>query len=207
MDSHNDLLGELAADAALERSDFLVQSTEQLRKFLDHHKERIADARRPDAHRRGARLPLDRAGPDVPQPQPVPRRGDRRVGQRDRGHRERRGARRALQPGRHLRRVRRGGPRGGGHAAEPTAEADLLDDRRHLARGDRPARRGPVRRRRRLVGRRPGRAPRRRRRRGRRPSAVRPRARVPGAQPAQRSAPARGVRGGVGRAQRASSAT
>jgi len=42
MDGHNDLLGELAADAALERSDFIVQSTEQLRRFLDHHKERIA---------------------------------------------------------------------------------------------------------------------------------------------------------------------
>ena len=42
MDSHNDLLGELASDAALERSDFIVQSTEQLRKFLDHHKDRIA---------------------------------------------------------------------------------------------------------------------------------------------------------------------
>jgi hypothetical protein len=42
MDGHNDLLGELASDAALERSDFLVQSTEQLRKFLDRHKERIA---------------------------------------------------------------------------------------------------------------------------------------------------------------------
>jgi hypothetical protein len=40
--SHNDLLGELAADAALERSDFLVQSTEQLRKFLDRHRERVA---------------------------------------------------------------------------------------------------------------------------------------------------------------------
>ena len=39
---HNDLLGELAADAALERSDFIVQSTEQLRKFLERHKERIA---------------------------------------------------------------------------------------------------------------------------------------------------------------------
>lgn len=38
----NDLLGEIAADAALERGDFLVQSTEQLRKFLDRHKERIA---------------------------------------------------------------------------------------------------------------------------------------------------------------------
>ncbi len=42
MDSHNDLLGELAADAALERSDFIVQSTEQLHKFLNRHKDRIA---------------------------------------------------------------------------------------------------------------------------------------------------------------------
>jgi hypothetical protein len=43
MDSgRNDLLGEIASDAALERSDFLVQSTEQLRRFLDRHKERIA---------------------------------------------------------------------------------------------------------------------------------------------------------------------
>ncbi|MBA2718485.1 MAG: hypothetical protein H0U52_04450 [Chloroflexi bacterium] len=39
--SRNDLLGEIAADAALERGDFLVQSTEQLRKFLDANKERI----------------------------------------------------------------------------------------------------------------------------------------------------------------------
>ena len=38
----NDLLGEIAADAALERSDFLVQSTDQLRRFLDRHKERLA---------------------------------------------------------------------------------------------------------------------------------------------------------------------
>ena len=43
MDSgRNDLLGEIAADAALERGDFLVQSTDQLRRFLDRHKERIA---------------------------------------------------------------------------------------------------------------------------------------------------------------------
>ena len=42
MDSHNDLLGELAADAALERSDFIIQSTDQLRRFLDHHRDRIA---------------------------------------------------------------------------------------------------------------------------------------------------------------------
>jgi hypothetical protein len=39
--SRNDLLGEIAADAALERSDFLVRSTEQLRKFLDANKSRI----------------------------------------------------------------------------------------------------------------------------------------------------------------------
>jgi hypothetical protein len=38
----NDLLGEIASDAAMERSDFLVQSTDQLRRFLDRHKERIA---------------------------------------------------------------------------------------------------------------------------------------------------------------------
>jgi len=39
--SRNDLLGEIAADAALERSDFLVQATEQLRKFLNANRERI----------------------------------------------------------------------------------------------------------------------------------------------------------------------
>ncbi len=42
MDSHNDLLGELAADAALERADFIRQSAEQLRRFLDHHRDRIS---------------------------------------------------------------------------------------------------------------------------------------------------------------------
>ena len=41
--SRNDLLGEIAADAALERSDFLVQATEQLRKFLDANRERISE--------------------------------------------------------------------------------------------------------------------------------------------------------------------
>jgi hypothetical protein len=39
----NDLLGELARDADLERSDFLVQSTAQLRKFLDSNRGRISD--------------------------------------------------------------------------------------------------------------------------------------------------------------------
>ena len=39
----NDLLGEIARDAELERSDFLVQSTEQLSKFLKANGERIAE--------------------------------------------------------------------------------------------------------------------------------------------------------------------
>jgi hypothetical protein len=39
--NRNDLLGELAGDAALERTDFLVQATEQLRKFLDANGDRI----------------------------------------------------------------------------------------------------------------------------------------------------------------------
>ncbi len=73
--------------------------------------------RRADPHRRGARLPVDRARRHVPQPQPLPRRAERRVGQRDRGHRVRRRARRALQPGRHLLGLRRGRPRGRRHAA------------------------------------------------------------------------------------------
>jgi hypothetical protein len=42
MDSHNDLLGELAADADLERADFIRQSAEQLHRFLDHHRARIS---------------------------------------------------------------------------------------------------------------------------------------------------------------------
>jgi len=33
--NRNDLLGEIASEAALERTDFLVQATDQLRKFLD----------------------------------------------------------------------------------------------------------------------------------------------------------------------------
>jgi hypothetical protein len=37
----NDMLGELANDAALERTDFVVRSTDQLRSFLERNKERI----------------------------------------------------------------------------------------------------------------------------------------------------------------------
>jgi hypothetical protein len=41
--SRKDQLGELAADASLERSDFLVQASAQLRKFLEGNAEHIAD--------------------------------------------------------------------------------------------------------------------------------------------------------------------
>jgi hypothetical protein len=41
--SRNDLLGELAADAALERGDFIVQATEQMRRFLNANRERISE--------------------------------------------------------------------------------------------------------------------------------------------------------------------
>jgi hypothetical protein len=37
----NDMLGELANDAAMERTDFVVQATEQLHRFLERNKERI----------------------------------------------------------------------------------------------------------------------------------------------------------------------
>jgi len=39
----NDLLGELARDAELERSDFIRQATDQLRRFLDANRGRISD--------------------------------------------------------------------------------------------------------------------------------------------------------------------
>jgi len=41
--SRNDLLGELAADASLEHSDFLVQAAAQLDKFLDANGDRISE--------------------------------------------------------------------------------------------------------------------------------------------------------------------
>ncbi len=41
--SRNSMLGELASDAADERTDFIVQATEQLSKFLDRNRDRIKD--------------------------------------------------------------------------------------------------------------------------------------------------------------------
>ena len=125
--SRNDMLGELAADAALERTDFLVQAAEQLRRVPRGQPRPDLRARRSDAHRRRPRLPVDRARPHVPEPEPLPGRPDRRVDQRDRGHRELVRARRAVQPGRRVPGVRRGRARSGRPAAEPTATDDLLD--------------------------------------------------------------------------------
>jgi hypothetical protein len=41
--NRNDLLGELARDAALERSDFLVRATEQLQRFLSENAARVKE--------------------------------------------------------------------------------------------------------------------------------------------------------------------
>jgi hypothetical protein len=41
--SRNSMLGELATDAAEERTDFIVQATEQLSKFLDRNRDRIKE--------------------------------------------------------------------------------------------------------------------------------------------------------------------
>ena len=41
--SRNDQLGELAADASLERTDFLAAASAQLSKFLDTNADRISE--------------------------------------------------------------------------------------------------------------------------------------------------------------------
>ena len=41
--SRNDLLGELAADAALERTDFLASASAQLGRFLDGNEARLRE--------------------------------------------------------------------------------------------------------------------------------------------------------------------
>jgi hypothetical protein len=41
--NRNTLLGEIAADAALERSDFLVTATDQLRKYMERHGDRVKE--------------------------------------------------------------------------------------------------------------------------------------------------------------------
>ena len=199
MDSHNDLLGELAADAALERSDFIVQATEQLRRFLDHHKDRIAVlggltliddepdylSIAPDlSFRSRSRYLDDITGEWVSETEVIESASE---------------LDRALQPGRRLRGVRRGRPRGRRDARRADRRGRPARGLRDLARGRRLAVRGSVRRGRRFVGGRPADLAVRGRRRVGRAPAVRPVARIPGTQPAQRGAPARRVRGRVGR--------
>ena len=41
--TRNDLLGEVASDAALERSDFLAVAGEQLSKFMDANRRRLEE--------------------------------------------------------------------------------------------------------------------------------------------------------------------
>ena len=61
--SRNDTLSALASDAALERTAFLVEATEQLRKFLDRNLDRDGDGDLLQLHEPLAadadRLPLD----------------------------------------------------------------------------------------------------------------------------------------------------
>ena len=136
MDSHNDLLGELAADAALERSDFIVQATEQLRTFLDHHRSgsrslgglTLIDEEpdylsiAPDLSFRSRSRYLDDATGEWVSETEVIESAVR--------------AHRALQPGRHLRRVRRGRPRGGRAARRADRRGRPARGGRDLARRD-----------------------------------------------------------------------
>ena len=194
--SRNDLLGEIAADAALERSDFLVQATEQLRKFLDANKNRISElgglvlidedpdylSIAPDLTFRSRTRYLDELTGEWTSETEVIESAAELV--------------ELYNPADLYQAFADAAREAAGLDAEPTAEGDLLD-----AAGigvdegitDRRAR--SVRRGRRRVGGDPARARRGRRRRARGPAPVRPGPRVPGAEPAQRGAPPRAVRG------------
>ena len=191
-------------DAALERSDFLVQSTRAAAQVPRPPQGAHRGARRPDAHRRGARLPLDRAGPHVPQPQPLPTTRPPASGSaRPRSSRRASELVELYNPADIYAAFAEAAREAAGMRAEPTGRGRPHRRRRHLAGRDRRA-----------VGEDPyaaaadswaagqPRAARRGRRRGRRAPPVRPRARVPGAQPAHRGAPARAVRGRRGGPQR-----
>ena len=192
---HNDLLGELAADAALERSDFLVQATEQLRRFLDHHRDRIAVLggltlidEEPDylsiapdlTFRSRSRYLDDVTGEWVSETEVIESASELVE---------------LYNPADIYAAFAEAAREAAGLPAEPTAEGDLLEvagispdeavslgEDPYAAAADSWAAGQPTV------------ADRGRRRVGGAP-AVRPRARVPGAQPAQRGAPARRVRG------------
>ena len=202
MDGHNDLLGELAADAALERSDFIVQATEQLRQFLDHHKDRIAVlggltliddepdylSIAPDlTFRSRSRYLDDITGEWISETEVIESASELVE---------------LYNPADIYAAFAEAAREAAGMPAEPTAEGDLLETAGISPEETRHDRRGPVRRGRRLVGGGPADLAERGRRRIRRAPAVRPRARIPGAEPAQRGAPARRVRGRLVRARR-----
>ena len=126
--------------------------TEQLRKFLDANKDRIAELGGLTLIDDDPDYLVDRPGPDLPQPDPLRRRADRRVDGETEVIETRRRARRALQPGRHLRGVRRGGSRGGRPGAGADRDADLLDVAGIGVDEAMPLGAGPVRRGRRRMG-------------------------------------------------------
>ena len=156
------MLGELATDAAAERTDFLVAGDRAASKFLDAQPATVADARRPDA---------DRRRPGLPRPSRPTGRSASGAGTRTRrrasGSPRPRSSRTppswsssTTRPRSRL--VRRGGPRGGRHGRPADRRRRPARHRRHR----RPRRRSSwatttayARRRRRLG---------RRRRRGRR---------------------------------------
>jgi hypothetical protein len=196
MDGHNDLLGELAADAALERSDFIVQATEQLRRFLDHHKERIAVlggltliddepdylSIAPDlTFRSRSRYLDDDTGEWISETEVIESASELIE---------------LYNPADVYAAFAEAAREAAGMPAEPTGEEDVLEasgisPEETVSLGEDPyaaaadswaaGQSGAAR---------PG------RRRGRGATAVRPLARIPGAEPAQRVAAARGVRGG-----------
>ena len=196
--SRNDLLGEIAGDAALERSDFIVQATEQLRKFLDANKDRINElgglvlidedpdylSIAPDLTFRSRTRYLDELTGEWTSETEVIESASELV--------------ELYNPADIYQAFAEAAREAAGLAAEPTAEADLLDAAGigtdegvtigaadpYAAAADEWAATQPE--------------PRRgRRRRACGAAPVRPRPRVPGAEPAQRGPPPRAVRGRV----------
>ena len=143
-------LGEIATEAGLERTSFLSTAGEQLTTFPRANKRRIKDV--------GGLVLIDEdpdylsVAPDgtLPLADALPGRGHRRVALGDRGHRERRRAGRAVQPGRDLCRVRRGGARAGRPARRADRRRGPAGSGRHRAgrdggRGRGRGRRAPTR--------------------------------------------------------------
>ena len=195
--SRNDLLGELASDAALERTDFLVQATEQLHKFLDRNRDRISQlggltlvdddpdylSIAPDCtFRVRSRYEDPETGEWITDTEVVDTPSELIE---------------LYNPAEIFAAFTEAAREAGGLRRRADGDRRAAGSRRHRARGDhRAGRRRRVRGRRRLVGRRPAGGARRGRRGVRCARAVQPRARLPGAEPAERGAPARPVRGG-----------